>query len=73
MEITKHDFIEAITDFFRKEYNQNKGDYNFELVIKHKVLKSLVEYFNLMDEKNLLDKKVHIGHVFGPFGFKVKE
>ena len=72
MEITEKQFIRALIDHFEKMALQWKGSQTGSLVLIEieKIVDSLKE---LEKWSGSMDKnKVHLGHTFGPFGFKIE-
>ena len=72
MEIEMVNFIEALIEFFKQEMktgnppldNANKNVVN-SLLSLHKIVDTGVPF-------SPIKHRVHLGHVFGPFGFRIK-
>jgi len=71
MHIPKDKFFEALEQFFRNEYKKHPFK-EYQDMIK-KLWEDLDEVYRLAKEGGHLNEPVHIGHTFGPFGFKIEE
>ena len=69
MKITRNQFIEAIGKYFTDEMEKSKGSpygTHCRLLVRELNLLIIVQR-----EARKSRERVHLGHTFGPFGFKV--
>ena len=71
MNILKDHFFKAIAKFIDKE--QSNLPYSADDIKKLIQIRVALEYFSTkLSKGEYPNTDVHIGHTFGPFGFKVK-
>ncbi len=72
MEIPEAEFHKALVGYFLKLYKRTKKtEFRYkEIVEVIEALQKIVAMDRLLPK--VKESKVHLGHVFGPFGFKVK-